>query len=256
MLRSGQEIQGYTVRARDGNIGHIRTLYFCDQRWAIRYVVVEIGRWWRKKRVLIAPITIGQPDRETRSLSVDLTKEQVQNSPDVDTDQPVSRQQEVAFQVHYNGPAYWTMREPVAAQMLTACPGGTPAPPAVMRPELPEPIDARRTDVHLRSMREVIGYHIRATDRRVGHVKDFIVDTDAWHVRYLIVDTRNWLPGKKVLLATTWGREVNLADTQVHVDLSAEYMKNSPPYRATEAANRDAELRLYDYYGRLKYGNG
>jgi hypothetical protein len=147
------------------------------------------------------------------------------------------------------------MREPVAAQVFTARPGSVPAPPAVIQPEKPEPIAARQYDAHLRSMREVMGYSIQATDRRVGHIQDLIVDTDLWQVPYLVIDTRHWLPGKKVLLASTWVREVNWTDSQVHVGLSAEYIRNSQPYTATEAVNRDAELRLYDYYGRLKYGN-
>ena len=219
MLRSVKEIQGYTVRARDGDMGHVHTFYFCDQRWCIRYLVVETGRWLRRQRVLIAPGVMGQPDRETRRLPVDLTKEQVCNSPDIDTDRPVSRLPQVALHVHHNGPAYWTMRAPAAAQVLTARPGSAPVPPAVIQPEMPEPVDERQYDAHLRSMRAVMGYTIQATDRRVGHVQDFIVDTDAWYVRYLVVATRNWLPAKKVLLASTWIREINWTDAQVHLDL-------------------------------------
>jgi hypothetical protein len=52
---------------------------------------------------------------------------------------------------------------------------------------------------HLRSVKEVIGYHIQATDGDIGHVEDFVVDDEVWALRYVVVDTRNWLPGRKVL---------------------------------------------------------
>ena len=59
-------------------------------------------------------------------------------------------------------------------------------------------------DPHLHSSRDVIGYYIQARDGQIGHVEDFIVDTEAWAIRYMAVDTVNWWPGKKVLVAVTW----------------------------------------------------
>jgi len=74
----------------------------------------------------------------------------------------------------------------------------------------------RRDDPHLRSTRQVTGYHIHATDGELGHVEDFIVDDENWAVRFLVVDTRNWLPGKKVLLSPQWIERVEWADSSVH----------------------------------------
>jgi hypothetical protein len=118
---------------------------------------------------------------------------------------------------------------------------------------MPEPIDERRHNAHLHSMREVIGYHIQASDGQIGHVEDFIIDTDTWNVRYVVVDTRNWLPGKKVLVAPDWIQEVNWIDAQVYVELSRDRIKDSPEFDAAEPVNRDYEHKLYDYYGRPTY---
>src|SRR3546814_3446637 len=83
-----------------------------------------------------------------------------------------------------------------------------------MRPDaVAERAADRSEDVHLRSCKDVIGYHIAGTDDEIGDVEDFICDDEAWAVRYLLVDTRNWWPGgKKVLLATHWIDRIDWTD--------------------------------------------
>jgi sporulation protein YlmC with PRC-barrel domain len=249
MLYNIRDIQGFTIRATDGDLGSVRTFYFDDASWVVRYLVVDTGYWLPGRRVLIAPECIGAADPSQEVLSVNLTQEEVKHSPDIDTDKPVSKQQEMRLRQHYNWPSYWTMRDPLVAQSLTAYPGGAAAiPPAAI-----EMVDVEPGDPYLRSMREVIGYHIQASDGQIGHVEDFIIDTDTWNVRYMVVDTRNWLPGKNVLVALDWIREVNWTDSQVHIELPRDHIKDSPEFDASEPVNRDYELKLYDYYGRPAY---
>lgn len=252
MLRSAKDLQGYTIQATDGDIGTVQTFYFDDESWRVRYLVVDTGNWLPGKRVLLAPSALHQPFLGTQHLAVNLTQEQVRTSPDIDTDMPVSRQQETTLHAHYNWPAYWTMYDPLVAPTMIARPGGPPGPPPLSS-SMPEVVDQRQGNAHLRSMREVMGYDIRASDGRIGHVEDFIIDTDGWSVRYMVIDTRNWLPGQKVLIAPAWVREVNWHDAQVDVDLSRDQIKDSPAFDATEPVNRDYEMKLYDYYGRPAY---
>jgi len=253
MLRNVKDLQGYTIQATNGDIGSVRTFYFDDRDWRIRYLVVDTGNWLPGKRVLLSPESLHSPLLDTEYLPVNLTRDQVRDSPDIDTDRPVSRQQEVALHNHYNWPAYWTMYDPFVAQDLVARPGGPPVPPPGMSAATPDLIDAQHHDVHLHSMREVIGYYIQASDGQIGHVEDFIIETDTWAVRYCVIDTRNWLPGKKVLVAPDWIREVNWTDSQVHIELSRDQIKDSPEFDASTPVNRDYELKLYDYYGRPTY---
>jgi len=53
----------------------------------------------------------------------------------------------------------------------------------------------------LRSMKDLEGYGIRATDGTIGHVKDFCFDDHTWVVRYLVVETGSWLSSRKVLIS-------------------------------------------------------
>jgi hypothetical protein len=105
-------------------------------------------------------------------------------------------------------------------------------------------------DRHLQSARDVMGYRIAATDGEIGHVDDFIVDDETWALRYMVVDTRNWLPGRKVLVATEWIREVRWTDASAVVDLTREAVRSSPEFDPAAPINREVEVQLYDYYGR------
>ena len=109
-------------------------------------------------------------------------------------------------------------------------------------------------DLHLRSAAKVTGYHIEATDGDIGHVEDFIIDDETWEIRYMVVDTRNWLPGKKVLIAPRWIDRVSWDDSKVYVNLSREAIKNAPEYHP-DALNREYEEKLHDHYDRPKYWN-
>jgi hypothetical protein len=247
MLRSIEELHGYTIHATDGDIGAVHAFFFDDKTWAIRYLVVDTGVWLPDRRVLISPIALGQPDWEGQFFPVKLTTEQVRNSPDIDTDKPVSRQQETLLHTYYDWPTYWTGGIPLGPHAAAAYPGGL----VMTEPyELPQ---EEQGDPHLHSSRDVLSYYIQARDGQIGHVEDFIVDTDAWAIRYMAVDTVNWWPGKKVLVAVTWIEYVDWAEALVHVDLSRDQVKGSPEFDATAPVNRDYESRLYDYYGRPAY---
>src|SRR5271170_6267835 len=107
MLRSLKDLEDYAIHATDGVIGHVTDFYFDDDAWVVRYLLVETGTWHSSRRVLISPIAIGQPNWVERILPVSITREQVKNSPEIDTDKPVSRQHEVQFLGYYGYPYYW-----------------------------------------------------------------------------------------------------------------------------------------------------
>ena len=101
MLRNSQDLEGCSIAATDGVIGEVKDLYFDDEAWVIRYLVVSTGTWLSNRKVLISPYSIGQRTWGGKSLPATLTKEQVKNSPDIDTDKPISRQYEMQYLKHY-----------------------------------------------------------------------------------------------------------------------------------------------------------
>lgn len=257
MLRSVKELKGFSIQATDGKIGHIDELFFEEDTWLVRYLVVDVGNWLISERVLLVPATIEHIDTEAETISVPLTKEQVENSPDVDVVQPISREKELKLHEHYGWAPYWTLPYPAALGTYPARPAGVgPAMPTAREETLePEPVEkVEESDVnsYLRSTDEVIGYTIQATDDDIGHVEDFIVDTEFWIIRYMVVDTRNWLPGKKVLVSPAWVSGMRWETSEVYVDLTREQVKNSPEYDR-DNLNREYETRLYDHYEKPVY---
>jgi len=220
MLRSINEMYNYTISALDGEIGNVRDFYFDDETAYIRYMIVGTGKWFLGKQVLLSPRALLEADWATQTLSVNMTKEQIKNAPDIDVSKPVARKIERILFKYYSWLPYWSFST---------------------------------KDPDLRSTNEVEGYHIKANDGEIGHVEDFVVDDELWIIRYIVVDTRNWLPGKKVIVSPSWIERVDWLEKEVYIGLSKEEIQNSPTYDPSIPINRQYEERLYDFYGRPRY---
>jgi len=257
MLRKLNEFENYKIGATDGEIGHVKDFYF-----------QEAGSWLSSRKVLISPISVRHPDWLARTLPVSLTQEQVKNSPSIDTDQPVSRQNEAQILGYYGYPNYWggvgMWGEGLYPYAMVPGYAGQGVD-RVDRAERERELEAylrderarhRMDDPHLRSCKAVTGYDIHALDGEIGHVSGFLVDDESWAIRYLVVDTSNWWVGHKVLIAPPWIKGVHWADQSVAVDLSREAIQNAPPYDAALDWGRDQELMLYRHHGRRGYWPG
>lgn len=251
MLRSALELRKYRLDLQDGELGKARDFFFDDQAWTIRYLVADTGKWLPGRRVLIAPASLAPPDWAKHIFPVNLTREQVENSPGVATDQPVSRQLETDLADYFQWPHYWAP----TANVMNVYGAATAHPPPPATPEAERAAAARgeKGDPHLRSMLEVKDYHIQARDGEIGHVDDFIIDDQDWVIRYLVIDTRNWLPGQRVLIAPDWFENLDWEESKAFTELDRDTIKDAPGYDPSQPINRDYEGRLYDYYGRPGY---
>jgi sporulation protein YlmC with PRC-barrel domain len=204
MLRSLEDLTGASVMAVDGGIGTVRNCIFDDQSWDIRYLVVDVGSWLARSDVVIALSAVDQPDWDRKTLRVNLTKEQVWNSPDVDSKKPVSRQQEIAMREYFKWPAYWEN-------------GGYAEFPAVSIPAGREFPVHTQEDPHLRSAEAVTGYAVWGEDGEVGRLENFILDEASWHIGYLDVKMGDWLHSRSMLVPTRWVMSVSWAHHRVNL---------------------------------------
>ena len=227
MFTNNQDLKGIAIHGTDGEIGKVVQLYFDDQIWAIRYLTVETGNWLNDRQVMISPLSILRTDVKAKRIDVSLTRKQVEKSPNIDTNRPVSRQHESEYFGYYGYPYYW---------------GG---PSELVREE--------SKSSHLRSTDAVTGYHIDASDGEIGHVDKFIVDDEGWAIRYLDVATKNWWPGKKVLLSPAWVERVSWEESKVFVAVTREAIKTCPEYDDSAPITREYENKLYFHYGRPPY---
>jgi hypothetical protein len=256
MLRTLKDLEGYRLHAVDGDLGSVVDFLFDDERWTIRYLVADTGGHVTDRRVLISPISFRQADWSTRRFHLALTKAQVERSPDIDTDKPVSRQHEREFFRYYGYSYYW---DTAGLWGLGGCAGLLAPSPAAGNP-LPEDRAVTRerpphcgADVHLRSASEVRRYHVQGRHDGLGHIKDFIADDAGWVIRYLAMETGHWWFGKKVLVAPEWARAINWSEMKVYVDLTLQTVKRAPEWKPSAPIDRGYEQRLYDHYGRSPY---
>ena len=242
MLRSVRSLGGFSIGAKDGEIGKVHSFLFDDRSWAIRYLVIDTGGWLPGRKVLIAASALDRPDWRAHIFPVALTRQQVKDSPDIDTNKPVSRQREAELHKYYNWAPYWGTGYGAAVFAI---------PPVEEEQEPSE--EAAKGNPNLRSTREVIGYRIHATDGQIGHVEDFIISDEDWVIRYMVIDTRNWLGGRSVLVSPEWVAEIRWQEQEVRVDVSRQRIEDCPPYDPSAPVNREYEVQMYDYYGRPKY---
>jgi hypothetical protein len=244
MLQSVKELRGYTIHGIDGDAGKLYESYFDDQEWNVRYLVVDTGNWLTRRRVLVSPRTLGQPDGKSEVLPANLTKRQVENSPPTHSDRVVSRQGQDEGPDNYYLWPYWRLAAPGFGLRPLASAGLTER----TSEERSQPRE-QRDDPHLRSTREVIGYRTEASDGDVGLVEDFLVDDDSWRIPYMVVAMRGLLTRNRFLVAALWIDRVSRNQRKVHVDLPREIVENSPEFDPSTPVSGGYEIRLLEYYG-------
>jgi sporulation protein YlmC with PRC-barrel domain len=266
MLRTLKELTSYTIGASDGDVGHVKDVYFDDEDWVIRYLVVETGSWLSSRKVLISPYSIGNADWVAHRLPARISKEQVKNSPDIDTEKPVSRQHEIQYADYYSYPYYWDgsgywgdgLYAPTMGESRALGTAGDASRAAVQQEVADvyaraEHARHEQDDPHLRSSEAVVGYHVQASDGDIGHVSGMLVDEESWAIRYLVVDTSNWWMGHQVLVTPQWITAVDWYESKVHVNLTRKSIQGAPVFDSSFALNRQHELDLYRYYERPNY---
>lgn len=242
MIRSLKELSDFTVQTVDGEAGELEDFYFDDQDWVIRYLVVDASDWLDDRAILISPAAVEMPEPEKKYFYFRVKKDLIKESPAIDTERPLTRQQEIELYSHYDWPFYWGKLGPATyplVEMVTE-----------MREHNVDEVQVEQEDPHLQSLRAVSKYSIEARDGSIGQVEDLLVDSESWKIQYVVVDTGGWLTGRKVLISPQWIEQIRVSDSSVRVDLARETIKNSPEYEPSTSLDREYMERVNQHYGR------
>ena len=220
MFTSVQQLMGFQMSSKDGAVGEVHDFFFEPSSWAVRYLVVETGGWWPGKRVLISPAAIRSVDFEHGLLPVALSQAQIRCAPSTEAHPAVSRRHEARLAEHYNWPRYWD-RETFQ--------DWTPLTTIAMAEASGRPTPSGAAGV-LRSAREVTGFRIHAADGGIGHLDDFVFGDTDWLIRYLVVDTRNWLPGRRVLVAPQWITRLDWEHRAIWLNMTRQGIRHAHPF--------------------------
>lgn len=240
MQRTINSLIGYAMQATDGEIGKTEEFYFDDESWTVRYLIIKTGNWFSGKEVLISPEALIRQSWEFRTFPTNLTKDQIRNSPDIDTQKPISRRQEVELYGHYPWKPYW------GSGFYAGGMWGIIDPEPIIDETVIKQLDENDNksgadDLHLRSTEQILGNHIHAIDGEIGHVKDFIINDQTWELLYFVVSTHNFIGGKNVLLPVKYIREIQWYTGKIFVDTTIDAIKNSPEFNDSEFAGFENE---------------
>src|ERR1035437_2032661 len=183
MLTNLKELYGNKLAAKDGDIGHVLDFYIDDKTWVVRYLVVDTGSWLSSRLVLITPHAFGRLDNNEKVLHVNLTRTQIESSPAIEWHQQVFREYEIAYYRYYGLAAYW---EGGATWGFSDFPVALPP----SKTEIENNLSSRnQANTPLRSTKVLKGYHVLATDRAIGFLKDAVIDGRSWAIHKLVVET-------------------------------------------------------------------
>jgi hypothetical protein len=168
---------------------------------------------------------------EEQTIFIELTRAQIETSPPLDTDQPVSRRYEEAYYRHYDWPLYW--EEDRQSDVASAQNG----------------LQEKR----LQGTARVKGAVIVVADGAIGTVRDIFVDIRYWVIRYLEIETRGNRQGRHVLVSTGWIERLNWADRILGINVGGAAIHTAPGFDASRGISRDYEAGLFRHYGRRGY---
>lgn len=180
MLYSMNYFLGRPLSPREGAYGKCVDLLFDDAEWKFRYLVANDRALFFSKNTLLAPESIARSELETSRAAIPLTvrQDQIESAPSLQNNLPVSRRKEAETLGHYNWTPYWIPGPPKNFE-------GRARAAAASQAQLEGEFDP-----HLRSAKEVLGYHVRNASTEVGELVDLIVDIDDYSVPYVAIDTK------------------------------------------------------------------
>ncbi len=249
MITSLNNLQYFDVTGADGRIGYLLDFYFDDQTWMARYALVHMNASGNERDVLLSTASFQASSLLEHSIKTGLSIEKVANSPEVDANQPISRQQEEELSSYYLWPQYWI---PTTGFGLGV--GDLSATPMVdLEADLQEQAErsgaGNLPDSHLFSAQNLLGFHILTQQNEdIGVVEDFLVDDRRWDIQFIVTDVGSWADIHKVVFSTEWVERFSRAQSILFVDLSKEAIRTSPEYTGELDAN-DIH-RLYEHYER------
>jgi len=100
-LRSTVAVNGYHIKATDGEIGHVEDFLVEDADWSVHYLIVDTKNWWPAKRVLIAPRSASKIDWPERLVTLTVDRQHVKDSPAYDSSTTMDHAFENQFHSHY-----------------------------------------------------------------------------------------------------------------------------------------------------------
>jgi hypothetical protein len=187
MKRSLKKLLEYSIKATDGIKGNVKDFLFDEDKWIIRYLEIDLGTWFKDKKVLIGRTFLNTPEWTYKVFPVNITKSDIEKAPKLEKHLPVSLKYEEIYNKYYNQENYWGFQSITNRILYPQRPIKSPK----------QELNEKKIDSNLRSYLELENYHVHSKDGMFGHISDLIIDDEDWQIVYAIIDTGNWMPWNK-----------------------------------------------------------
>lgn len=234
-LRTLQDLASYSLLAADGEIGHIRALFFDDATGVVRYLMAASQNWLQGQPVLISPVAVGEVCDSHKTISIELTREQIASAPRFNPDRPISRAYEQAYFEHYNWPAYWEQGD--SAVKSTSQPSAGSAHEAVS----------------LCNSQHCTGINVLSDQSIVGQLEQLVVDVQYWQLRYLGINTRCLVENKTFLINLGRVERIDLQKRELSINMHREAIQQAPSFDPAKPISRAYEEKLFNYHSHQAY---
>jgi hypothetical protein len=239
MLIGHTELKTYQVVSAEGEIGRLVDIVFPRGQWSVRYLVAWSDALDRE--IALPPSQVMRLDRPGHVLEVDVRRDRVEASPELDLTRRIERYEEEQLYEHYGWPPYWLQEENDV----------TPIGILSGEQEQTGPIDERETaSPELQLANEVIGaYAVHANEGPFGVLQDVLVESETWMVSYVAVSA----PPREgsVLVETDRIERVDWIAQEMYVSLPIATLLEGPAYDPNEPLNPELERSLHEYYDRI-----
>jgi hypothetical protein len=105
----------------------------------------------------------------------------------------------------------------------------------------------------LRSLKDLEGYQVSATDGELGSVANFLLDDLSWTTRYLVVETGSYFDQREVLISPIFFRRIDWAGHLFHLALTRDRIRQSPGADTDLPVSRQHERDYFRYFGYPNY---
>ncbi|WP_054635235.1 PRC-barrel domain-containing protein [Thalassobacillus sp. C254] len=257
MLFPAKDLVRFSIEATDGDIGKVDDLFFEEDNWTVRYMVVNTNPWLPGGKVLISPISIESVDLSEGVVRVDLTKDQIKDAPDIDSSEAISRQKEEEYHQYYGFSYYWPFAGYWGHHAYARDLASLGSDDLANKVKEQDTEENEQEGPKLRSAKELTGdwtgYNIVAYEEAAGNVSNLLIEDKTWKVRYMVVSSSKMFSSKEVLLSTDWVNEVDWVNGDIHMNVNKEEIEQAPDYETGNPVERSFEEDLYSHFKKENY---
>ncbi|WP_010650182.1 PRC-barrel domain-containing protein [Oceanobacillus massiliensis] len=227
------QLKDFNIHATDGEMGKIKDLYFNEDKWDVRYAIVDTRKWLPGRKVLLTPSTFKTINKDEEFVEVEYDKEKIRNSPPVPEEDNLSAEQENNL-IDYFG---WNSYRDNALAGVERGPLGTFEENGLVRENIPQKPDLFRdeyevSDVNkMRSEDETIGFKVHAKDGKIGKLADMIYDTEQMQIKYIVVKSSdNLIEDEFYIYRTEQIETVDWYENDLYINDSVKGIAENNPF--------------------------